>query len=45
MVLVKRSQYIDDKEVIDGARVREIIQEYEAEHNLPTRLIPIEEEA
>ena len=34
-----------DKEVIDGARVREIIEEYEAEHNLQTRLIPLEEEA
>lgn len=34
-----------EKEVIDGARVREIIQEYENEHNLETKLIPLEEEA
>lgn len=33
-----------EKEVIDGSRVREIIQEYENEHNLETKLIPLEEE-
>ena len=33
-----------DKEVIDGARVREIIEEYEKANNLQSRLIPIEEE-
>lgn len=33
-----------DKEVIDGARVREIIEGYEKENNLPSRLIKPEEE-
>ena len=33
-----------EKEVIDGARVREIIEEYEKENQLQTRLVPIEEE-
>ena len=33
-----------EKEVIDGARVREIIEEYEKENQLKTRLVPIEEE-
>ncbi|WP_104697722.1 MULTISPECIES: ATP-dependent zinc metalloprotease FtsH [unclassified Helicobacter] len=32
-----------DKEVIDGARVREIVQEFEKERNLETRLINREE--
>ncbi len=33
-----------EKEVIDGARVREIIQEYEMQNNIESRLIPLEEE-
>ena len=33
-----------DKEVIDGSRVREIIESYEKEHNMTSRLVPIEEE-
>ena len=33
-----------EKEVIDGSRVREIIESYEKEHNMASRLIPIEEE-
>lgn len=32
-----------EKEVIDGARVREIISDYEIENNLSTRLVPREE--
>lgn len=33
-----------EKEVIDGSRVREIIESYEKEHNMTSRLVPIEEE-
>ncbi|MGX2971874.1 ATP-dependent zinc metalloprotease FtsH [Helicobacter sp. T3_23-1059] len=34
-----------DKEVIDGSRVREIITDFETKNNMPTRIIPQEEEA
>lgn len=32
-----------DKEVIDGVRVREIIEEYEKENQMESRLVPLEE--
>ncbi|MGX3045334.1 ATP-dependent zinc metalloprotease FtsH [Helicobacter sp. T3_23-1056] len=34
-----------DKEVIDGSRVREIITDFETKNNMPTRILPQEEEA
>ena len=34
-----------DKEVIDGTRVREIITDFETKNNMPTRIVPQEEEA
>lgn len=33
-----------DKEVIDGSRVREIIIDFEKQNNMPTRIVPQEEE-
>ncbi|PAF44745.1 ATP-dependent zinc metalloprotease FtsH [Helicobacter sp. 11S02596-1] len=39
----KMVQELFEKEVIDGARVREIIADYETHNNLPTRLVNIEE--
>ena len=33
-----------DKEVIDGAKVREIIESYEKEHDMPSRIIKEQEE-
>ncbi|PAF49581.1 cell division protein FtsH [Helicobacter sp. 12S02232-10] len=39
----KMVQELFEKEVIDGARVRKIIEDYEIENNLPTRLVSTEE--
>lgn len=36
-------QELLEKEVIDGARVREIIREYEEKHSMPTRLVSLQE--
>lgn len=37
------AQELLEKEVIEGERVREIITAYETEHNMESRLVPIEE--
>ncbi len=42
-VIESMAKELLDKEVIDGVRVREIIEEYEKENQMESRLVPLEE--
>lgn len=42
-VIESMAKELLDKEVIDGVRVREIIEEYEKENQMESKLVPLEE--